>query len=311
MNLPTSRQDSSAICDPSTASGLICALGGEDRSGGRSKEDKPDQYLAALAAYHRAMAETMRQIVDALPLSPGDRALDLGSGDGAWSRLLAERVGRQGRLAAVDIAPECLELTRQAVAGQTNVGLVRADAARLPLADGSFDLAWCAQSLYSLPRTLESLKELVRVVANGNRMETRPRAVAVLENDSLHDLLLPWPVELELAVRQAEWRSHVEQETPCRYYLGRWLSGVFQELGLRNTTVRVWATTWQAPLSADQRFFLEDHLAGLRRRVARRLNRERRDELVRLTTPGEQQYLLDRPDLAVTLLDRLAVGRLE
>ena len=42
---------------------------------------------------------------------------------------------------------------------------------------------------------------------------TRPHGVvAVLESDALHHLLLPWPIELEVAVQQA-----LEEASLARY----------------------------------------------------------------------------------------------
>lgn len=177
-----------------------------------------------------------------------------------------------------DIDPECLDLAGRAAdrLGQARtIRLCRASADRLPLADSAVDLAWCAQSLGSLPKTIVSLRAIGRVV--------RPGVIAVIENDSLHDLLLPWPVELELEIYAAEWNAHaVQTEAPTRYYIGRWLCTLFQELGLSRLAVPVWATTRQPPLTADERHFLAVTLNGMRRRTEPYLSASARPQLTRL-----------------------------
>ena len=69
----------------------------------------------------------------------------------------------------------------------------RADLRHLPIPDDSFDLVWCAQSLYSLPDPVDALRRMARAARPGG-------IVAVFENDEFHHVLLPWPVEVELAL---------------------------------------------------------------------------------------------------------------
>jgi ubiquinone/menaquinone biosynthesis C-methylase UbiE len=98
-------------------------------------------------------------------------------GDGVYSAWLAERVGDNGRVVGVDIAPAYLELAREHVKSHPRSKVISfqiGDIAGLPFADNEFDLAWCAHSLYSLPDPLAALRELRRVVRPGG-------AVAILE----------------------------------------------------------------------------------------------------------------------------------
>jgi SAM-dependent methyltransferase len=75
---------------------------------------------------------------------------------------------------------------------------------RLPFTDGSFDAVWCAQSPFSLREPVDAVTRMARAVKPGG-------LVAVLEDDTLHQVLLPWPVDVELAVRKAEWESFREE----------------------------------------------------------------------------------------------------
>jgi SAM-dependent methyltransferase len=80
---------------------------------------------------------------------------------------------------------------------------------RVPFDDDTFDLVWCAQSLCSLPDPFESVRMLRRVVRPGGTL-------AVLENDTPHHVLLPWSVEGELAVQEAECRPSATTSSSAR-----------------------------------------------------------------------------------------------
>jgi ubiquinone/menaquinone biosynthesis C-methylase UbiE len=111
---------------------------------------------------------------------------------------------------AVDKVPEYLDVARAANPGG-RVEFVCAPVEALPFPEGTFDLCWCAQSLYSLPDPVEALRHMLRV--------TRPGGlVAVLEADSLHHAILPWPAEVELAVRAAELRALAEESDRPRKF---------------------------------------------------------------------------------------------
>ena len=175
-----------------------------------SADELPD-YAPMLSAYHDAHATELREMVASLPIHEGSRVLEIACGDGVYSRWIAERVGGTGEVVGVDILPAYLEVARRGAmreASRHRIRFVAADIARLPFPDDTFDLVWCAQSLYSLPDPVDALRRMTRVVRAGGE-------VAVLENDSFHHVLLPWPVEVELAIRarscSASWRSRTSR----------------------------------------------------------------------------------------------------
>ena len=263
-------------------------------------ETLPD-YAPMLADYHRAYARELRAMVASLPIREGDRVLEMACGDGVYSRWLAERVGRRGSVTALDVSPAFLDLAGMNTAGH-RVDFVAAAAERMPFADNTFDLVWCAQSLYSLPDPVEAVRLMARVVRPGG-------VVAVLENDSLHHILLPWPVEVELAVRAAELLAFVdESEHPRKYYIGRRLNEVFREAGLEDCRKSTWATNRQAPLGPDERGFLGKYLRDLLERAGPRLEPTMRARFESLVDSRSDDYLLDQPDLTVTCLDHVVRG---
>lgn len=243
-------------------------------------------------------------MLEALPIAAHDRVLDVACGDGMYSVWLTEALGSAGMVCAVDVQHAWLiEAKRQACASALPIHWLQGDAQRLPLADDQFDIVWCAQCLYSLPQVDGALAELKRV--------TRPGGViAVLENDTLHHLLFPWPIELELEVRAAELAAlHCDApDAATRYYVGRNLGAVLHDAGLTHVVERAWATTRQAPFLEAERVFLAEYLKNLRDRVAARLSASILKQLDRLVSPGGEQYLLDRCNSAIVCLDRLVWG---
>lgn len=270
-----------------------------------SESDVP-AYEPMLAAYHRAYASELRAMVQSLPLTEGQAVLDMACGDGVYSPWLAERVGPRGRVVAADVMPEYLDLARQEAAKSPLRGIIEFAAApleRLPFEDGTFDAVWCAQSLYSLPDPVDSLRHMLRVTKPGG-------VVAVLEGDTLHHVILPWPIEVELAVRAAELKALAESsDRPRKFYVGRRLRGVFRQAGLEEIETRTWASDRAAPLGGDERAYFEEYLKGLVERIAPHLDGKTRERFDRMTDPGSDEFLLDEPDLTATLIDQVVWGR--
>jgi ubiquinone/menaquinone biosynthesis C-methylase UbiE len=269
-------------------------------------DDALPDYEPLLASYHRAFAAELKSMIGTLPLREGDRILEVACGDGAYTPWLARRAGTSGSVVALDLLTDYLHKARGDLAKPGDAGradFVAASIERLPFAEGSFDLSWCAQSLFSLPEPLEAVRRMTHVVRRGG-------VVAVLEDDTLHQVLLPWPVDLELAVRSAQWEAfRDESDHPRKFYVGRRLVKVFREAGLVDVQIRTHAANRVAPLGNPEREFLGEHLKDLRERVARRLAKSMRQDFDRLTDPGSPDYLPDQPDLAMTLIDHVVWGR--
>ena len=63
-----------------------------------------------------ALSPRLAQIVDALPLRPGLRVVEIGCGPGAAAREVAERVGPQGHVLAVDRSAKAIAQLSQSAA---------------------------------------------------------------------------------------------------------------------------------------------------------------------------------------------------
>jgi ubiquinone/menaquinone biosynthesis C-methylase UbiE len=180
--------------------------------------------------------------------------------------------------------------------------VVVGDANSLPFTGHQFDLVWCAQSFYDFPDPLRALREMRRVVRPGGR-------VAVLENDRKHQLLLPWPVTLELALQQAELQaSRCASQQPGKFYIGRRLDQLFRQSGLYPCQKRTYATNRHAPFDDATREFLHYYLRFLQRRVEPFLTPEQRCELEACISLEATRSFFNCADLTVTAVDHVMEG---
>lgn len=265
----------------------------------------PD-YADQMDAFHRAFAAELRAAIATLPLSPQMKVLDVGCGDGFYMGLLAERLLRPGRVVGLDVDPNFLAVARRNPAlreARCELDFVEADLGKLPEACRDCDLVWCAQSLYSLPEPIAALRQM--------RSAARPGGiVAVLENDTLHQLLLPWPIHLEIAVRSAELRAFAhESHKPSKFYVGRKLPAVFAQAGLEPLGFQTQCIDRQAPLDRDLEAFLQSYLERMRERVSSFLEPQLATELHELSDPASEKYLLRQEWFTVSCVNVLVWGR--
>lgn len=234
------------------------------------------------------------------------RVLDLACGDGFYTRRIAERLGSGGCITGADISlPYVTEARDEASRhrGRAQINFAVAPFDRLPFRDNTFDLVWCAQSLYSLPDPIIAIEHMARVLRPGG-------LVAVLENDTLHQVFLPWPVSLELPLRSAELRSFLDgSRNSSKYYVGRRLPAVLAAAGLEPLQVTTHAFDRQAPLGRAEQELLQSYLEEVEERVAPYLEAALLAELHQLVDAQSPKHLLTQPHLTMTWLSFLAFGR--
>jgi len=265
----------------------------------------PD-YDALQEAFHCCFRDELYGAIDSLGLTPGTRVLDAPCGDGFYARRLADRVAPGGGLTLVDGNPAYLDLARKTLRDAPSglrVEFVPADVYRLPFPDGSFEFVWCAQSLISLSDAKHALAELARVTAPGGR-------IAVLETDEFHHVLLPWPVELELAIQRALARSAQERYgSGSRLAPSRFLHKTLIDAGWEPERKVTFAADRQAPFRSWESAFLTHHLCHLSELVRGELSLDQQNELARLTDPDSDESFLNQPDVEFTCLNALHRAR--
>ena len=119
----------------------------------------------------RDTVEVRRETVDQLGLEPGDTVLDLGCGPGVNFEMLAEAVGPEGRVLAVDLSPGMLERARKRVEerGWRNVDLVRADATRPVIGAERLDGAVATTAVSATPDVRSTVGNVYDALRPGTR----------------------------------------------------------------------------------------------------------------------------------------------
>lgn len=155
-----------------------------------------DQALVAAAeAYEELFVAALFRpwavrVADGVRARSGDRALDVACGTGVLTRELLGRVGSEGRVSAIDVAPGMIEVARR-LAPQADVREGRAES--LPWPDGSFDVVASQFGLMFFGDRVGALREMNRVLAPGGRL-----AVAVWASA---DATPAFAVEIEIVER--------------------------------------------------------------------------------------------------------------
>lgn len=113
-----------------------------------------------------------QRVLTALDLKSGERMLEIGSGNGYYSRHVARRIGPRGWLICLDIQREMLLETRRRLraAGFESAECVQASAEHLPFASGSFDHVLLVTVLGEIPDRSQALREIRRVLRPGGRL---------------------------------------------------------------------------------------------------------------------------------------------
>ncbi|HEY2759671.1 MAG TPA: class I SAM-dependent methyltransferase [Pirellulales bacterium] len=269
-----------------------------------SVSDLPS-YASELDARHRAHLVEFQQIIQDLPISRGHCVLDLACGDGLYAELLAHRVGSKGTIIAADSSKNYLDLAnrKNVCSDRENLQFLAAEVESLPFSDGIFDLVWCAHSLVSFSKPAFALIQMTRILRPGGW-------VAVMENDSLHEVILPWPPELELAIRQAELDAYRDQtRRPNKRYIARELQSGFINAGLVHVYRRTYSIDRSWPIDRPEHEYLCRYLVRLRDLVWPYLSHQHRFQFEQISDPSSTSFLAAQPGFGMTWFEVVCYGQ--
>jgi ubiquinone/menaquinone biosynthesis C-methylase UbiE len=122
--------------------------------------------------FSRAGWQRPDRVLDALALRPGDQVADIGSGEGWFSFYLADAVGPEGRVYAVDVDPAAIRTVEDEARrrGYANVVAVLAKPEDPLLPDGAIDLAFFCNSYHHVENRVPYLERLRSDLAPGARV---------------------------------------------------------------------------------------------------------------------------------------------
>lgn len=111
-------------------------------------------------------------LIDLAQPKLGERVVDIACGTGIIARIAAVKIGRTGAVAGIDLNPGMLTVARslKTTNDAASVQWYEASADRLPLQDGSFDIAYCQLGLQFFADRLAALREMRRVLSAKGRL---------------------------------------------------------------------------------------------------------------------------------------------
>jgi SAM-dependent methyltransferase len=147
-------------------------------------------------------------LLDSLKLRPGDVAADIGAGTGYYSWRLAKAVGEKGRVYAVEIQQEMLDLLARKLGdrGVTNVTGVLGTITDPKLSAGSVDLILMVDVYHEFSHPYEMMESICRALKPGGRValvefRTEDPKVPIKEVHKMSEA----QVRKEMAVHPLEW----------------------------------------------------------------------------------------------------------
>ncbi|MDX1383847.1 MAG: methyltransferase domain-containing protein [Thermoanaerobaculia bacterium] len=131
-----------------------------------------DSWVGRLEGEERAIYKYRHAIVAALGLEEGMEVADVGAGTGFLTRLMAEAVGAGGKVYAVDVVPEFLDLirTRAGEAGLDQIETVLGDQRSTGLEEASIDLALVCDAYHHFEYPRQSLQSLHAALRDEGRL---------------------------------------------------------------------------------------------------------------------------------------------
>jgi len=260
----------------------------------------PD-YWPWMVAYHHVREPLYRTIIGDLQLSPAARILDAGAGDTYYSQLLSRLLGPAAQIVAVD---NHLRLLGAMPNSPPNVQRCLSDLDHLGLAPGCFDAVWFCRSMHSAPDPLARLAALLPMLRPGGQL-------IVIENDTAHHPILPFPADFEQRLRQA--RLHYER-TRCdsaaceRYRAATHLSRWLVHLGLSGVSAHTYVSEDLAPLSPEVEAYWQKYLAWDANHLEPYLSPADAKRYCAAHDPSSPDYLLSQPGCYLVELTTVAIG---
>ncbi|MGQ0639763.1 MAG: methyltransferase domain-containing protein, partial [Gemmatimonadaceae bacterium] len=116
----------------------------------------------------------------------GDTVLDIGSGAGTDAIIASRLVGPKGRVIALDMTDAMRDKLRAnaTAAGATNIEVLEGNAEEIPLPNECVDVVTSNGVLNLVPDKPRAIREIVRVLASGGRLQLADIVVESLPSEA-------------------------------------------------------------------------------------------------------------------------------
>jgi ubiquinone/menaquinone biosynthesis C-methylase UbiE len=186
----------------------------------------------------------------------------------------------------LDTSPAFLEASEQRLGPLIEGGrvrLVEGNVERLPFDDATVDGVWSGHSMQSYPDLPHALQEFRRVLRKDS-------VLAILETDNVHSIMLSWPPDLELAIRQAEHREIGDEDSYMGTYFPRFATRLLQEAGFGELT-REYVLIHRQTANEHLEQYVELYLRHLLDQTESRLSESARSRLRELADRRSRSFL--------------------
>jgi len=259
-------------------------------------------HLDAHFAMNQAEYEAM---IRAVGIEKGWSVLDAGCGAGSFLPLLANLVGPQGKIAAIDIAEENVQFSTKLAKDldlSCSVAIQKGELTQLPFNADTFDAVWCANvSQYLVDEQFGiAIEELIRVTKPGG-------LVAIKEYDL--DTWQYQPTDPQLISRlfdQQHPKLSIQGKGALRSVQFRsW----YHRAGLDNIRMKTYVSEIQPPVRPEDRTLIQGVLQWLAD-IAKETDLSKTDKLLwkELADIESDNHILNRPDFYGRESHILAVG---
>lgn len=119
--------------------------------------------------FHREDEQQIWRLVENFDLKPGERVLDVGTGNGVLIPFLLNKVGDAGEILALDFSWKMITEAAR-IREKNDVYLVNASVEVLPFKSQIFDCITCLATFPHVCRKEEALNEMGRVLKGGGRL---------------------------------------------------------------------------------------------------------------------------------------------
>ena len=129
----------------------------------------PAFFGSVLDSNCRRTLQSAKELVERSGIQSGMEVAEVGCGSGAYTLHVAEKIGPEGKVYAIDIQQKMLDQLQNKMDKHKvkNIEPIKANAYELPFTDSSLDLVYLVTVLQEIPNRSQALAEIRRVLRPG------------------------------------------------------------------------------------------------------------------------------------------------